>query len=68
MNELTEDTIGGKGRPADCILLKLSLQLKAISFYFYDENVHNKLKTVELKIEEIKCLLEKSHDNSWFSI
>jgi hypothetical protein len=68
LNELAEDSIGGKGRPAECILLRLALKLKGIGFSFYDDDPGNRLKRVELKIEGISCYFEKSHNNSWFSM
>lgn len=35
---------------------------------FYDENVENRLKTIELTIGNVACVLEKSHSTSFFSI
>ena len=48
---MAEDSIGGgNSRPLDCLLLRLSLNIKGIYFYFYDENPDTILQTIELKI------------------
>lgn len=66
LTELMEDS-SSKGRPPESMLFGLSLNIKGLCFSFFNDS-NNLLKGISLKIEDILCVIEKSHNQSYLSV
>jgi hypothetical protein len=57
-----------KGRPPESMLFALSLNIKGLSFSFFNDSSSNLLKGISLRIEDILCVVEKSHNQSYLAV